>query len=665
MADTIKEFLVSLGWKIDQSGAKKAEQSMRGTEGAAGSLDKTLRVVAQVLIDIHEKMLGAGAGAAAYRAELSKLDAAQKDTGTSGTNLTVKTFGLKQAFDVAKIGAVALTASIAAIGTAVIATANSYSKLYYRAQNNGTTVARQSAYTYAIKQAGGDQGQAEGSIEGLANFRRANGRGADDALRRFGVDPSKLGNDNTAIVQAIIERTRGMQQAQALRYLELFHVSQDTMLAQNRNPGQFNRDQSDYGDIYKRLGTNQDDAAKRSAELMRQVNRLLAALGALRDKVLTDLQKAFGGNLDDLTNYLLSHSDQITAAIKQAVDIILEFIKWVIESAKQVNKLVEETVGWKTALEAAFALFAVSKVIGIVNAIKLITTTFGALRIAADFAGASIARVLAKGAVKAGGAVAAEVEATGGGAILRGLARWGIRLGPLGTALAVAQTMYGGGLNKNESGLLQKRNMREGMSYLLSQGVDKEHAAAILGNLQQESGLNPFARNGSHVGIEQWDAERQQKILAGTGIDVKKSDFLHQLAASLWEIRHGSEKANGDGFFASSGSSATGYFADHIERSGEHPGDAGYDARVKNANSILSHWGDTGFGPSVSASQTADTARAANTNISTSTAAGDFNQTNHITVTGASDPAATAKAIGSQQDRLNNDWTRRLAAKGY
>ncbi len=65
--------------------------------------------------------------------------------------------------------------------------------------------------------------------------------------------------------------------------------------------------------------------------------------------------------------------------------------------------------------------------------------------------------------------------------------------------------------------------MSRGMQTLMDAGVSKDDAASIVGNLAQESSMNPFARNGSHVGLGQWSKARQ--------VDFEKK-YHYQIGAS-------------------------------------------------------------------------------------------------------------------------------------
>lgn len=138
------------------------------------------------------------------------------------------------------------------------------------------------------------------------------------------------------------------------------------------------------------------------------------------------------------------------------------------------------------------------------------------------------------------------------------------------------------------------------MNFLISSGLTKEQAAGIAGNLQQESGFNPSASNGSHYGIAQWDKQnRWPKVSAYIKSQGKDPNSLEgQLAGLKWEAEQ-----RGDWAKIKSESSATGAAASwlkNFERSGEKPGQGGYENRMKYAKQLA---GGSYSGTSVSSSE--------------------------------------------------------------
>jgi len=91
-------------------------------------------------------------------------------------------------------------------------------------------------------------------------------------------------------------------------------------------------------------------------------------------------------------------------------------------------------------------------------------------------------------------------------------------------------------------------NAKKALAFFKSKGWTDEQAAAIVGNLQQESGgnLDPGAvgDGGKAMGIAQWHADRRALFKQATGKDFSQSAFEDQLAFVDWEL-HNTERAAG------------------------------------------------------------------------------------------------------------------------
>jgi hypothetical protein len=194
-----------------------------------------------------------------------------------------------------------------------------------------------------------------------------------------------------------------------------------------------------------------------------------------------------------------------------------------------------------------------------------------------------------------------------------------------------------------------RANEASGYGLLRNLGIPKEQALGMLGNFEQESSLNPAARNGHHYGIEQWSDDRADAIKAQTGIDVKTAGYADQLKAAVWEITRGNERANAGQFFnAKSIAAAAGHFGMDVERSGEHPGIAGFDNRIANSLNIdhRLRFADAGSGPSKSSTPT-------------------VNASTTINVHGAGNPAAVGQAVRKEQDTAVANIVRNMAPLSY
>lgn len=70
-----------------------------------------------------------------------------------------------------------------------------------------------------------------------------------------------------------------------------------------------------------------------------------------------------------------------------------------------------------------------------------------------------------------------------------------------------------------------------------SKGYDSAATAAWVAQAQVESSFDPTARNGSHFGLYQWDAERRRRIKKETDTDIGSAPLHSQLEAAFWEAQ--------------------------------------------------------------------------------------------------------------------------------
>jgi len=130
----------------------------------------------------------------------------------------------------------------------------------------------------------------------------------------------------------------------------------------------------------------------------------------------------------------------------------------------------------------------------------------------------------------------------------------------------------------------------QAMNYFMSQGLSQEQAAGIVGNLMQEStaAIDPMANNGTHRGIAQWDKNRWanfEKFAKQKGLDVNTREA--QLQWIMEEMRTGDGGLGIERFKKTkTAEEAAALFVKDYERSGEKPGQAGYDNRIKNARAL-------------------------------------------------------------------------------
>lgn len=143
-----------------------------------------------------------------------------------------------------------------------------------------------------------------------------------------------------------------------------------------------------------------------------------------------------------------------------------------------------------------------------------------------------------------------------------------------------------GGEGEGEGDFSGSNDSEVVMNYLISQGLTKAQAAGIAGNLQQESGFNPGADNGTHYGIAQWDKQhrwpRVKKHIESIGMDPESLEG--QLAGLKWEAtKRGDWRRIAE---TTSAADSAKSWLENFERSGEKPGMHGYEQRMKFAESL-------------------------------------------------------------------------------
>jgi hypothetical protein len=160
-----------------------------------------------------------------------------------------------------------------------------------------------------------------------------------------------------------------------------------------------------------------------------------------------------------------------------------------------------------------------------------------------------------------------------------------------GVVSGPAQTEKGVGTGSPVKG---KSNQAKIWNTLVGIGLDNEAAAGVLGNLQQESGFNPKASNGSHFGIAQWDSTRWSRFekMAKKNNWGSVNTVDAQARYLAWEIK---SKTGGTSVghlnAAKTAKEAAGVFESEFERSGG----SAMSNRYKYAREALQQFGKGGY----------------------------------------------------------------------
>ena len=138
------------------------------------------------------------------------------------------------------------------------------------------------------------------------------------------------------------------------------------------------------------------------------------------------------------------------------------------------------------------------------------------------------------------------------------------------------------------------------LSYFQGQGWTPAQAAGIVGNLQQESGLNPQAFNGAGgnlgaAGIAQWRGSRQVDFQKFSGVPLSQSTYQQQLDFVNYELTQGTMKSAGAKLKATTTAADA---ATAVDKYYEISDGKDLQKRINNANSL------TGGGPAAPNTQT-------------------------------------------------------------
>lgn len=517
--------------------------------------------------------------------------------------------GFEAALEDSKKAALALTATLTGVVAAVAKVAQSYEQLEYASQRAQSTVAGMQKFAFAISEMGGNADAARSSLQAMGNFLRST-PGGEGFIRRLGVqtrDANGAMRDTSSIMIDLGKQFRNMPYWRARASAGMLGIDENTLQAMIRGVGNFG---SKYAAIYKRLGIDQNQAAKASTRFMQQFRLMGAVITAVRDKLAIELEPVIERGIDLLYQFeeWVHRLDGITKGWIAGIGALI--VAWRVMNTAIMRSPVGRVVALGLAIAALYDDYktwqsggkslinwkewapGIEAAIDAISQVKTLlgdmwTDTAPYLKPMSDFikhemidAFLSLGRVV--------GGVAKSIDK-----VMHG--NFSGAMSDLKSVYAELQrsgqegTQASAGLASRLSGKLAGMDagrINDAMKYLTSQGIDRDHALAMIGNWQQESGLGTNLGTGSHRGLEQWEASRRSAILSGTGIDVSSAGFGDQMKAALWELRNGSESGHFQQFLKTTGiNDAASYFAQNIERSGEKPGDPGFDSRIAYAHS--------------------------------------------------------------------------------
>ena len=334
----IKEFLVSLGYKVDVSGERRFVDGINNATKTVNELGAAIKALAAT---------GAVLGVAAWMGKM----------------------------------------------------ASSMEGLYFASQRSNASAKNLQAFGYAAAQMGSSVQDAQSAVQSLYQWMR-NTPGAEALIQRnLGVSTRNANGDlrdTTDILQDIGKHLALMDQPHANQYANILGISLPTLMALKEGMGQFTED---YKKMLSEAGLDSDKAAKSSHDFMVSMRGLGAAFQILGMRVASSLvgNNGAGGALDRFRHIVLSHSGQITRVVDKLADfagkLFIKLIEWIdnvdwdkvskgigdvitwLESidwkglAKDIKDIIDGFGGWRTAAIALASILGLGVVSNITSMI--------------------------------------------------------------------------------------------------------------------------------------------------------------------------------------------------------------------------------------------------------------------------------------------------------
>ncbi|WP_283149016.1 phage tail tip lysozyme [Silvimonas soli] len=545
--DTIKDFLVSLGFQVDEKGLKKF---------TGGIADATLQV-GKLVAAIAGAALTVGAGVAAFASNMESLYFASKRTGAAAANIR-----------------------------ALESAAKDFGASADEARGSLESVAR-----FMRNTPGG-----EGFLQSLGvQTRDANGqlRDTSDILIDLGKSFAKMPQYQANEYAQFLGISEKMQLAlrdgdfekdvqrkrQALKDSGMDKATEDAhkFMVQLR----------DLGVQFEALGV------KIEAALLQKAGPILAQFKAWFDKSSPEI-------VDRITDVLVV----LLRLVEEGAPVLLKLLDYFVQLDK-------ETGGLSTQIIALTALFIAMGGPSVLSAIGGLLGGLNKVSAGAEAAAGSVgligkAFLLATQAATAYFAYQAgykigekinehlsqDTKDKIGGTIATVLAKLGVK-----EAQEALDINEGGGINKptpiGKKSVNQKAQSMRGtgdarqyaLNLFQNLGWSPEQAAGLVANLTHESGLNPGAvgDSGRAFGIAQWHPDRQAAYAKWSGKDIQKSSFEDQLRFVNYELTNGAEKRAGDLLRATRNAADAGSV---VSRYYERPADQIGEAQKRSASAV-------------------------------------------------------------------------------
>lgn len=518
----IREFLVALGFKVDEKGLKKFNDGV----------EQATKGVKQLVTTITASALTLGVGVSALASKLENLYFVSKRTGAAASSL--------KAFD-------------------------------FAARNLGISSETAFGAVESLAKFLRNNPAGEGYLATLGvQTRNANGELRDtvDILSDLGAElakrPTWLASQYGQTFGIDENLLLAMRNGDFAKFMQQYRE-----MSRNNGLDKAADDAHAFMIALRELGTTFENFA-------------LRVEGALLRKVGPQLER-FNRWFQERAPEIAERVANIASAILAAVAALGPPLSWLADKFVELDKA---TDGWSTQLLLLVGVFKVLGGFQIVGGIwKMVAAVraLGAANAAAAAAGGASAAGGTAGAAGAGAAAGWVSRFLPWAARIGGAAALLFHSGGLneGEDAELARRRGAAGSPATGTG----NAAFDAVAFFQRMGWTHEQAVGLVANLQRESNLNPRAvgDNGQAYGAAQWHPDRQANFKAWAGKDIRDSSLAEQLQFVHYELTQGAERRAGQLLRAAQNAQQAGEI---VSRYYERPGQADAEAARRGAASV-------------------------------------------------------------------------------
>jgi len=275
-----------------------------------------------------------------------------------------------------------------AVGVGIIKMTTDLNNLYFASLRTNSSVDKIQALNFISSQTNGNF---LGSLEGLSQFIRKS-PGAFDLIERIGVstkDTNGQLRDTSDILLDVGQALSSMPIAQALAFSSAFGIDENTLLAMRRGDLQKYADQQ--AEYAKKVGLNGDDAAKNASAFKGQLASVSTIFDLIGKKIAGNIANDQKGGLNKLIDYLLTHSDQIVTgvtnfanamanlaiALARVAGFLVDVIAFFAPLTDGISAITGLTGDWQGALNLLLLYVGGKWLIGMLAAFAKVGTAIG------------------------------------------------------------------------------------------------------------------------------------------------------------------------------------------------------------------------------------------------------------------------------------------------